>query len=61
MFNEDSNMVGLKVEDKGYINRISRKLFDTLSLYGINIKGYNGSTFLIYLFLTLITPLGKHQ
>ncbi|WP_461613498.1 hypothetical protein [Clostridium sp. Marseille-QA1073] len=45
IFNEDSNMVGLKVEDKGYINRISRKLFDTLSLYGINIKEYNGSTF----------------
>ncbi len=42
---DDLNMVNLKVEDKGYINRISRNLFDTLNLHGFTVKDFNTDTF----------------
>lgn len=42
-FNDDFNSIGFRVEDKGYINKITRNIFDTLTLNGINIKPFNGS------------------
>ena len=35
---EPTKSVNLKLDDKGYIKRLSRSIFDTLSLYGFNIK-----------------------
>ncbi|MEG0774019.1 hypothetical protein [Clostridium sp.] len=42
---EDLNTINLRIEDKGYINRISRNLLDTLSLHGITVKDFNSNTF----------------
>ena len=39
--NDTSNTVNLKVKDKGYINKISRSLFDMLDTYGINAKDFS--------------------
>lgn len=35
---EQTKSINLKLDNKGYIKRIARDLFDTLSLYGFNIK-----------------------
>jgi hypothetical protein len=45
ILSEDFNTVNLKVEDKGYINRISRNLLDTLSLHGFSVKDFSLNTF----------------
>lgn len=39
--NDTSNTVNLKVKDKGYINKISRNLFDMLYTHGINAKDFS--------------------
>ena len=39
--NDTSNTVNLKVKDKGYINKISRNLFDMLDTHGIAAKDFS--------------------
>lgn len=39
--NDTSNTVNLKIKDKGYINKISRSLFDMLDTHGINAKDFS--------------------
>lgn len=39
--NDTSNTVNLKIRDKGYINKISRGLFDILDTHGINNKDFS--------------------
>lgn len=39
--NDTSNTVNLKVKDKGYINKISRNMFDMFNTYGINVKDFS--------------------
>ena len=43
--NDTSNTVNLRVKDKGYINKISRSLFDTLDTHGINAKDFSNLTY----------------
>jgi len=45
MLSEDLSTLNLKVEDKGYINRISRNLLDTLSLHGFQVKDFTTTNF----------------
>ncbi len=44
VINDNTNTVSLSVEDKGYINKITRNIFDTLDLHGVNIKDCSYST-----------------
>ena len=39
--NDTSNTVNLKVKDKGYINQISRSLFDMFNIHGITAKDFS--------------------
>lgn len=39
--NDTSNTVNLKVKDKGYINKISRSMFDMFNTYGISAKDFS--------------------
>lgn len=39
--NDTSNTINLKIKDKGYINKISRNLFDMLDTHGINAKDFS--------------------
>ena len=39
--NDTSNTVNLKVKDKGYINKISRSMFDMFNTYGISVKDFS--------------------
>lgn len=45
MLSEDLSTLNLKVEDKGYINRISRILMDTLNLHGFQVKDFTTTNF----------------
>jgi len=45
MLSDDLSTLNLKVEDKGYINRISRTLMDTLSLHGFQVKDFTTTSF----------------
>lgn len=43
--NDTSNTVNLKVKDKGYINKISRGLFDILDTHGISVKDFSSFSY----------------
>lgn len=45
ILSDEFNTVNLKVEDKGYINRIWRNMFDTLNLHGFSVRDFNSITF----------------
>ncbi|MEG1256275.1 hypothetical protein [Clostridium sp.] len=43
--NDTSNTVNLKVRDKGYINKISRGMFDMFNTHGISVKDFSTSEY----------------
>lgn len=43
--NDTSNTVNLKVKDKGYINKISRGIFDLITTYGLTSKLFSNSEY----------------
>lgn len=43
---EPTKSVNLKLDNKGYIKRISRSILDTLSLHGFNVKSVGSDNFI---------------
>lgn len=43
--NDTSNTVNLKVKDKGYINNISRSMFDMFNTHGISVKDFSNLSY----------------
>jgi hypothetical protein len=43
--NDTSNTVNLKVKDKGYINKISRSMFDMFNTHGITVKDFSNLSY----------------
>lgn len=44
ILNDLTNTINFSVQDKGYINKIARNIFDTLDLHGVNTKDLVYST-----------------